>query len=186
MLTHQEIIKNIKPECEKTVNFLSKEMEKIRTGRASPALVEDIVIDCFGQKFPLKQLAAISTPEVKQILIQPWDPSYISSIVSSLERTGVGANPVVDKNTIRVNLPAITEDYRKELSRLVSEKQEEARKTIRKWREEAWNEIQDSFRDGKIREDDKFRAKDDLQDLVDEYGKKIEEIGERKKKEIEL
>jgi ribosome recycling factor len=185
-MTYQEIIQKIKPECEKAVNFLSMEMGKIRTGRASPALVEDIVVDCFGQKFPLKQLAAISVPEPRQIMIQPWDPSYIPGIVSSLQTTGIGSNPVVDKVSIRVNLPSITSDYRKDLLRLISEKQEDARKVIRKWREEAWNEVQIGFRESIIREDDKFRAKDDLQKLVDDYGKKIDELGEKKKTETEL
>jgi ribosome recycling factor len=90
----------------------------------------------------------------------------------------------VDKDLIRLSLPPLTEEYRKNLLKILSEKIEEARKTIRRWREEAWSEIQEKFREGKIREDDKFRAKDELQDLIDEYNQKIEAIGERKKKEI--
>jgi ribosome recycling factor len=181
---HQEIIDKIKPELEKVVSFLDREMAKIRTSRATPALVEDVVVDCFGQKFPLKQLAAISIPEPKQILIQPWDRSYIESITQALEKTGVGASPIVDKDTVRINLPPLTADYRSSLLRVISEKQEEARRTVRHWREEAWEEIQKKTKTGEIREDDKFRAKDELQELVDEYNEKIEEIGERKKKEV--
>lgn len=181
---YQEIIDKVKPEFDKVINFLERELLKIRTSRATPSLVEDVVVDCFGQKFPLKQLAAISTPETKQILIQPWDKSYIRGIVSALEKTGVGTNPVVDKDVIRINLPPLSEEYRKSLLRLISEKQEEARKTIRHWREEAWSEIQEKTKAGEIREDDKFRAKDELQELIDDYNKKIEEIGEKKKKEI--
>jgi ribosome recycling factor len=183
-MTYQEIIDKVRPEFDKVVNFLERELLKIRTSRATPSLVEDVVVDCFGQKFPLKQLAAISTPETKQILIQPWDKSYIGGIVSALEKTGVGANPIVDKDVIRINLPSLSEEYRKSLIRLISEKQEEARKTIRHWREDAWSEIQEKTKTGEIREDDKFRAKDELQELIDEYNKKIEEIGEKKKKEI--
>lgn len=181
---HKEIIDKIKPEMEKVINYLERELSKIRTSRATPSLVEDVVVDCFGQKFPLKQLAAISTPEAKQILIQPWDKSYIAGIVSALEKTGVGASPVVDKDVIRIILPPLSEEYRKSLLKLISEKQEEARRTIRKWREEAWEEIQGATKEGKVREDDKFRAKDELQDLVKEYNEKIEELGEGKKKEI--
>lgn len=183
-MEYEEIINRIKPELDKVIAFLDKELSKLRTGRASPALVEDVVIDCFGKKFPLKQLAAISIPESRQILIQPWDRSYIEGIVLALSKTGTGANPIVDKDAVRVNLPLLTEDYRKDLLRLVSEKQEEARTTIRRWREEAWNEIQAGFREGKIREDDKFRAKDELQDLLDDYNEKIEDIGEKKKKDL--
>jgi len=181
---YKEIINKIKPETDKVIVFLERELSKIRTGRANPSLVEDVVVDCFGQKFPLKQLAAISIPEAKQILIQPWDKSYIEGIVSALEKTGIGANPIVDREAVRINLPPLTEDYRKELNRLISEKQEEARKTIRKWREDAWAEIQEKTKTGEIREDDKFRAKDDLQELIEEYNKKIEEIGDKKRKEI--
>jgi len=132
----------------------------------------------------LKQLSAISIPEPRQILIQPWDRSYIEGIVKALSETGIGANPVVDKEAVRINLPPLSGDYRKSLLHLISEKQEEARRTIRKWREEAWDEIQERFREGKIREDDKFRAKDELQELVDEYNEKIEKMGEKKGKEI--
>jgi len=183
-MTHQEIIKKIEPELDKVINFLEKELAKFRTSRATPALVEDVVVDCFGQKFPLKQLAAISTPEPKQILIQPWDKSYIEGIVKALSETGVGANPIVDKEAIRINLPSLSEEYRLNLVRLIAEKQEEARRTVRKWREEAWEEIQEKFKTGEVREDDKFRGKDELQKLVDEYNEKIEAIGEKKKKEI--
>ncbi|MDO8424656.1 MAG: ribosome-recycling factor [bacterium] len=186
MEAYKEIISKIKPEFDKALMFFEKELAQIRTGRASPSLVENVVVDCFGQNLPLKQLAALSVPEPRQILIQPWDKSYIEGIVSALSKTGVAANPIVDKDVIRINLPPLNEEYRKDLSRLISEKQEEARKVMRKWRDEAWSEAQSQAREGKIREDDKFRAKDELQDLIDEYSKKIDEVGERKKKEVEL
>jgi len=182
---YKEIINKIRPELDKAISFLDRELAKIRTGRASPSLVEDIVVDCFGQKFPLKQLAAISTPGVRQILIQPWDKSYIEGIVRALEKTGIGVNPIVDKEVIRINLSPLSEEYRKELLRLLSQKQEEARKTIRRWREEAWDKIQEGYLEGKIREDDKYRGKDELQELINEYNEKIENLGEKKKKEIE-
>jgi len=184
MDSYKTIIQNIKPELDKVIGFLEKELSKIRTSRATPSLVEDVVVDCFGQKFPLKQLAAISTPEAKQILIQPWDKSYIEGIVSALEKTGIGANPIVDKDVVRINLPPLNEEYRKNLARTISEKEEQSRRTIRKWREEVWSEVQEKTKQGEIREDDKFRAKDELQELVDEYNKKIEELGENKKREI--
>lgn len=183
-INYKEIINKIKPELEKVINFLERELTKVRTGRASPSLVEDIEVECFGQKFPLKQLGVVSVPEARQILIQPWDASYIEGIVKALEKTGIGANPIVDKNLIRINLPSLSEEFRKELIRLISQKEEMAKKTIRRWREEAWNEIQEKFREGKISEDDKYRGKDDLQDLIDEYNKKIKEMVEKKKKEI--
>jgi len=165
IINYKEIINKIKPELDKVIAFLEKELAKLKGGRASPSLVEDVICDCFGQKFPLKQLAAISVPEPRQILIQPWDKSYIEGIVKALEKTGVGANPVVDKDIVRINLPPLTEDYRKNLLKILGEKKEEARK-------------------GETREDDKYRAKDEIQELVDQYNEKIEAIGERKEKEI--
>jgi len=183
-MDYKEIINKIRPEFDKVVSFLEREMAKIRTGRASPSLVEDIIVECFGQKFPLKQLAAISSPGPRQIIIQPWDKSYIEPIEKALSQSSLGTSPVVDKDLIRLSLPPLSEEYRKNLLRILSEKQEEAKKTVRRWREEAWDEIQEKFKEKEIREDDKFRAKDELQKLVDEYHKKIEEMGERKKKEI--
>ena len=184
MENYKTIIQNIEPEMEKVIVFLEKELSKIRTSRATPSLVEDVVVECFGQRFPLKQLAAISVPEPKQILIQPWDKSYMEGIVHALEKTGVGSNPIADKDVIRIILPPLNEEYRKSLSRIISEKEEQSRQTIRKWREEAWSEIQEKTKNGDIREDDKFKAKEELQELVDKYNKKIEELGKRKKEEI--
>lgn len=183
-MEYKQIIKKIKPEMDKVIAFLERELTKIRTGRASASLVEDIIVDCFGQKLPLKQLASISSPEPKQIVIQPWDKSYIEGIEKAISKSSLGIAPIVDKDTIRVSLPPLSEEYRKTLGRMLSEKQEEAKKTIRHWRGEAWEQVQNETRTGEIREDDKFRAKDELQKLVDEYNKKVEDIGERKKKEI--
>ncbi len=183
---YQKIINKIKPELDKVIVFLERELLKIRTGRATPSLVEDIEVDCFGQKFPLKQLAAISAPEFRQLLIQPWDKSYLEPIEKAISKSSMGASPVVDKDLIRLFLPPMNEDYRKSLLRILSEKQEDAKKTIRRWREQIWSEIQDGFRKGEIREDDKFKAKDKLQDLMDEYNQKIEEIRKRKEKEINI
>ncbi|OGZ26692.1 MAG: ribosome recycling factor [Candidatus Nealsonbacteria bacterium RIFOXYB1_FULL_40_15] len=185
-MNYKQITDKIKPELDKVIIFLGKEAEKLRAGRASASLVEDITIDCFGQKMPLKQLAAISVPEPKQIIIQPWDKSYLEPIEKGLSSSSIGINPIVDKDTIRLTLPPLTDEYRKGLLRMLSERQEEARKTIRHWRTQAWDEVQEKAKTGEIREDDKFKAKDELQKIVDEYGKKIDEIGENKKREIEL
>jgi len=181
---YQDIIKNIVPELDKVVEFFTNEVAKIRTGRASISLFEDIEVECFGQKFPLKQLASLSTPEPRQVVIQPWDASYLESIEKALSAAHLGASPVVAKDVIRVTMPPVSEEYRKNLLHVLSQKKEEARSTIRRWREEAWREVQDKTREGEIREDDKFRAKDELQEKVDEYQKKLDDIAERKEKEL--
>ena len=181
---HKEIINKIKPELDRAILFLEKEVAKIRTGRASPSLVEDMVVDCFGSKFPLKQLAAISSPEPKQLVIQPWDKSYIEGIEKALSSSTMGFSPVVDRDVIRIILPPLSEDYRKNLLKILAGLQEDVRKTIRHFREKAWDEVQEKTRAGEIREDDKFKAKEELQKIVDEYNEKVDEIGKRKEKEI--
>lgn len=182
---YEEIIKNIKPELQKVIDFLEKEIAKVRTNRVSASLVEDIEVNCFNQKFTLKQLAAISTPKPREIVVQPWDSSYLESIEKALfADKSLQASPVVDGEVVRINFPPLSTEYRETLLKLISQKKEESRQTIRRWRQEAWDKIQNFAREGKIREDDKFRAKDKLQELVDEYIEKIEAIIEKKKNEI--
>ena len=185
-MSYQEIIDKIKPELEKVITFLDRELSKIRLSGASISLIEDIEVDCFGQKMPLKQLGAISLPEPRQILIQPWDKSYIESIEKALNRASIGISPVVDKEVVRINLPPLNEESRNNLVKVISEKKENARQTVRHWREEAWKEIQDRFKEGEISEDDKYKGKDKLQELIDQYNKKIDEKADKKKKEVEF
>jgi ribosome recycling factor len=181
---YKEIINKVKPEFEKAVQFLEKEMMKIRTGRASTSLVEDIAVDYLGSKYSLKQLASISIPESRTIVIQPWDKSYMEPIQNAIINSNIGANPIADKDVLRLTLPPMSDEYRKNLIHLISEKTEEVKRTIRHYREEAWKQIQEGTKAGTIREDDKFRAKDELQEVIDEFHKKIDEMAEKKKKEI--
>ena len=183
-MSYQEIIDRIKPECDKVISFLEQEMSKIRTGRPSPSLVENIVVECFDQNMPLKQLGTITCSGARELAIQPWDKSYVEAIQKAISRSNTGASSVLDQDIIRVKFPPLTEDYRKSLIRILSEKKEEARATIRRWREDGWKEAQTGFQAGEIREDDKFKAKDKLQELVDEYNKKIEEMLKKKEEEI--
>lgn len=184
-MTRQDSINKIKPELDKVVEFFKKDITKIRTGSASPAIVEDVMVDVFGQMMPIKQLAAISCPERKQIVIQPWDKSYLEPLEKALQKAQLGASPVVDKDIVRVMLPPLTQDYRQTLVKLLSEKVEQTKQTIRRWREQAWSEIQEGVKQGVLREDDKFKGKDELQKLIDEYQKKVEDLAALKKKEVE-
>jgi ribosome recycling factor len=183
-ISYQEIIKKIKPECEKVISFLEKELQTIRTSRVSPALIENVEIEYFGQKFRLKQLAAISVSGPREITLSPWDNSYFEPILKTLEKKSLGGSLSVEKNVIKIIFPPLSEEFRKDLLRVLSEKKEQARQKIRKLREEAWGKIQTAFREGKLSEDDKYKGKDELQDLVDEYNEKIDEMCEKKEKEI--
>ncbi len=184
MQTYKEIIEKIKPELEKVIKFFEGELQKLRTSRASPSLIEDIEVNCFGSKFPLKQLGAISCSQSNQIVIQPWDKSYLEPIEKAIAQSGLGMSAVVDKNIIRLNLPLLTEEYRQSLIKNLNEKAEQARRTIRHWREIAWDGLQESFREKKITEDEKFRGKDELQKLIDQQNDSIKKLVERKKQEI--
>ncbi len=181
---YKEIVNKIKPELDKVISFFDGELLKIRTSRASPVLVEDIGVECFGNSYLLKQLSAISCPQSNQIVIQPWDKSYIEPIEKAISRSGLGLSPIVDKDIIRVNLPSLSEEYRKNLIKCLGEKAEQSKKTIRYWRDKSWDEIQKAFQEKKIREDDKFRGKDELQEIIDEYNEKVEKMVEKKRKEI--
>lgn len=183
-MSYKEFIDKVKPEFEKALKFLEGEIAKIRTSRANPSLVEDIEVTAFGSKFPLKQLGAISTPSTNQIAIQPWDVSYIEPIEKAISNSGLGMSAVVDKNIIRLNLPTLTEEYRQGLAKALNDKAEQARQTIRRLREDAWNKIQSAQKAKDISEDDKFRGKDELQKAVDQYNEKIKNLVEKKKNEL--
>ncbi len=183
-MSYKEFIDQVKPEFEKSFKFLEGELAKIRTSRASPALVEDIEVNAFGSKFSLKQLGAISTPSTNQLVIQPWDISYIEPIEKAIAQSGLGMSCAVDKNLIRLNLPMLTEEYRLALGKTLNEKAEQAKQVMRRQREDTWNKIQAAQKAKELSEDDKFRGKDELQKVVDDYQEKIKTLVEKKKNEL--
>jgi ribosome recycling factor len=138
----------------------------------------------FWSEISIKTVGISFDAESRQILIQTWDESYIEPIVKAILYSGLNLNPVVDQKSIRISFPPLSEEYRKDLLRILSQKREQARKTIRYWRQVVWDEIQEKFQAGEISEDDKYRGKDKLQDLIDEYNEKVEKLIEEKKKEI--
>jgi len=179
-----EIIKKTKVDFDKVIDFFKKDIASIRTGRASTSLVENIIVDSYGTKMPLKQVASINILGSRVISIQPWDKTLNQAIEKAIAQSDLGVNPSSDQDSINIFLPPLTEEFRVSLSKILNEKSEDARVALRKVREDAWKEIQDSFREGLIREDDKFRGKDELQKVVDEYNQKIDHITEKKRKEI--
>lgn len=183
-MSYKDFIDKVKPEFDKTYKFLEGELAKIRTSRASPALVEDIQVNAFGSMFPIKQLGAISTPSNNQIVIQPWDISYIEPIEKAIQQSGLGMSCAVDKNVIRLNLPMLTEEYRLSLGKTLNEKAEQAKQVMRRQREDTWNKIQQAQKDKLISEDDKFRGKDELQKVVDDFQERIKTLVEKKKNEL--
>jgi ribosome recycling factor len=177
------LIDNLKPELEKAIGHLKNELMKIKTSRATPAMVEDVEIDCYNQKLPLKQLASINVPQARMIVIQPWDESILSDIEKGLRKNS-GFSPIVDGKLIRVNIPSLNEEQRKEYVKIIADKSEEARISVRLHRESVWKEIQEMEKKGEIREDDKFRAKDELQKMIDDFNKKIDDLKKSKESEV--
>jgi len=166
------------------IEHLKKELTQIRTGRANPSLVENIMVDCYGTKTPLNQMANISVPDPKSLVIQPWDTNIIKEVEKSIQNSDLGLNPVNEGNQLRLPIPALTEERRKELAKVVGDKVETSKITIRNIREEIWKELKEMKNDGKISEDDMFAQQKELQKEVDEKNNEIKEIGENKEKEI--
>ncbi len=182
---YKQIIKKIDPEMQKSIEFLEGEVSKMHTGRVSPSLLEDVQVELFGQTFPMQQLGSISITGSRQLTIQPWDASYLEQIEKAIRRGDTSAQPVVDQEVVRVDYPPLSEEYRKEVHSKVKDLAEQVRQTIRKWRQKAWDEVQEKEREGAITEDDKYRAKEELQELVDTYNGKVEEIVEKKENELQ-
>ncbi len=181
---YKEQIESIKPEFEKALNYVTQKLMSVRTGRANPALVENTLVDVFGSKMPLKQLAAISIAQPKKLRVEPWDKSYIEPIARAIQ-ANTALSPVTDSNGVWISMPELTEDVRKDMIRTVGQIDDGAKKTIRKYRDETWSAIQKLEKEGQISEDNKFKAKDELQKVVDSYNQKIDELIKNKKKELE-
>ena len=179
-----DLISKKEPEFAKAVEHLKAELKTLRTGRASAQLVEHLEVEYYGVKTPLIQIAQITVPEPKQITIQPYDKNALKDIEKAVQTSNLGITPVNDGAFIRLNIPPMTEERRKELVKVVGQMAEKTRVSIRNVREEIWKDIQKQEKDGKISEDDKMRAKDDLQKAVDKYNDEVKKLAEAKEKEI--
>lgn len=182
------MIKDALRECEQrmkgAVEALEAELLGIRTGRASPALVERLLVDYYGTPTQLQQLATISAPEPQLLTIRPYDPSTIKEIERAIRASQLGLNPSNDGKIIRLVIPPLTEERRLELVKLVHRKVEEAKVAVRNCRRDTLEDLR-SFKDeGLISEDEFFRGRDDLQELTDRYIEKVEAVGKRKEDEI--
>jgi len=177
---YKEIIEKSKINFEKSATHFKENLGKVRTGRASTAMVDDLMVDYYGAKSPLKQVASVSVPEPRTIVISPWDKSMLALIEKAIKESDLGLNPMNDGQIIRINIPALTEERRKEFVKILNLEAEGARVAVRKLREDVWDEIQSLT----IGEDDKFQGKEKLQKVVEEYNILIEEIRKRKEAEI--
>ncbi len=168
----------------KTVASLKDDFAAVRTGRASASLFDKLRVDYYGEKTPLAQVANISIPEARLIVVQPWDRSMISEIEKAIRTSELSLNPSNDGKVIRIAIPSLTEERRKELAKHAKALAEEKRVAIRNIRRDCNDELKASLKDGELTEDDEARAAEDLQKLTDSYIKEINRLLEDKEKEI--
>jgi ribosome recycling factor len=180
----QEEINKIKEQLESVLENFQTELNNLRTNRANPSMVEDLEVDYFGARSPLKQVASISVADGQTIIIAPWNKDSLVDIEKAINESELNLTANNDGSMIRIVMPSLTEDRRRELVKLLGGKTEEARIRARQIREEIWDDIQRKEKENEITEDDKFKAKEDLQKLIDEYNKKIDELSDKKEKDI--
>ncbi len=174
----------LKERIKETQEWLIREYTSIRTGRATPVLLDGVQIDAYGSKMPISQVASISIEDPRTLQISPWDTTQIKEIEKAILEANLGVSPVVDDKGVRVFFPELTSERRVILMKLAKEKLEDARITLRKERDHTWNDIQVQEKEGAMSEDDKFRSKDEMQKHIDEANKKFDETFDKKEKEI--
>ncbi|HQE91246.1 MAG TPA: ribosome recycling factor [Anaerolineae bacterium] len=180
----KELMSETEDRMVKTVESMEEDFKSIRTGRASPALVERVTVEYYGMPTPLNQLAAISAPEPQMLLIRPYDPSSIAAIEKGILQADLGLNPGNDGHVIRVPVPRLTEERRRELVKVVKRRVEEGKVALRNIRRDALEELREYENEKLISEDDRKRGQDELQKLIDRYTEKVDEIGAHKEQDI--
>ncbi len=173
-----------KEQIYKSLEHLKQDISSLRTGRATPAIVEDILIEAYGTKQPVKSLASISVLDAKTLAIEPWDKSIIQALDTGLRMSDLGINPVNDGKLIRLPLPELSQERRQELIKVLHTKLESARIVLRKIREEAREDVDMQEEGGTISEDQKYKLHEEIEKMVKEGNEKIKEIGEEKEVEI--
>ncbi len=168
----------------RAIDAMERDLNVVRTGRASTSLVERLLVDYYGTQTPLNQLAGISVPEPHQIVIQPWDRGVLGAIEKAIIKSDIGLVPNVDGTVVRLNIPPLTEERRKELVRVVHKRMEEARVEIRNQRRDAAEAVKRQERDGEMGTDEAHRELDALQRLTDKYVADVDRIGQHKEQEV--
>ncbi|EKD99479.1 MAG: hypothetical protein ACD_22C00251G0004 [uncultured bacterium] len=175
---------DLKLKLQKSVDFLKTEISQIRTGRASPSLLEDIAVEAYGSKMKVKELGSISSIDPQNLVVSPWDKGLATAIAAAIRDSDLKVNPIVDNGNIRVPIPSLTEDRRKEFVKIASQKVEEAKNAMRNIRQEAMKDIDKEFLDKKLGEDEKFTAKDVVEKTVKEFVTQADDLGEEKKTDL--
>ena len=179
-----DCLKDAKNRMKKAVEALQEDLMSIRTGRASPALVERLRVDYYGTLTPLNQLAAISTPEPRLLVIRPWDPNALDEVEKAILRSELGLTPNNDGVVIRLPIPRLTEERRRDLSKVVGRRVEEGRVAVRNIRRDVQEDLRALEKEKLITEDDLYKGREKLQELHDQFIDQMDEIGKAKQQEI--
>lgn len=181
----EKVLKDVEVKMKKAVEALSRDLAAIRTGRATPALIEHIRVDYHGIATPINQLASISVPEAKMLMIQPWDRTMARNIEKAILKSDLGLNPTSDGNIIRISIPPLTEERRKELIKVVHKRVEESRITLRNIRRDGIEQLRLAEKNKEISQDQYARAADQMQKLIDDYVQKANLVGADKEREVQ-
>ncbi|MEX0773118.1 MAG: ribosome recycling factor [Balneolales bacterium] len=173
-----------KMEMDEAINFLKRELSHIRAGKASPSLLDGIKVDYYGASVPLNQLANVTAPEARMLVVEPFDKSGIADIDKAIRSSGLGLNPQNDGTLVRIPLPILSEERRQELVKVARDKSEQARVSVRNGRRDANDSTKKTVKKESLPEDSRFEAEEEVQKLTDKYNKIIEELLEAKEKEI--
>ncbi|BCU82075.1 ribosome-recycling factor [Polycladomyces abyssicola] len=180
----EPVKKQASDKMEKAIQVLKKDLAALRAGRATPALLDKVVVEYYGSEMPVNQLANISTPDPRTLVIQPWDKSALAEIERAIMKSDLGLTPSNDGNVIRINLPALTQERRAELVKVVKKTGEEAKVAIRNIRRDANDEIKKLEKNGDISEDESRRGQDEIQKLTDKFIQEADKVVAAKEKEI--
>ncbi|HNS71302.1 MAG TPA: ribosome recycling factor [bacterium] len=178
------LISDIKTKASKSIEFLNTELSQIRTGRASPSIIENVMVDAYDSKMSVKELASITVIDSQNLVVSAWDKSLLKSISKAIRESGLGLNPIDDVDKIRIPVPSLSEERRVELTKTVSSKVEECKNSIRNIRQEAMKDIEKDFSEKKIGEDDKYSQKEAVEKTIKEIIEQAENIGNKKKEEL--
>lgn len=179
-----DVIEELQEKMEGSIEAFKRELVKIRTGRASLSLLDGIKVDAYGSSLPLEQVGTLTIPESRMIMIAPWDPQMLAVIEKAIMASDIGLTPANDGKVIRLNIPQLTEERRKELVKQVKKISEEFKVAIRNIRREANDTLKKQKKDKDITEDDMFRLQDEAQKETDQYIKEIDDIATGKEKEV--
>ena len=180
----ESIFQETRDSMKKSIDALKNDLKKVRTGRASLSILDDIRVNYYGTLTPLNQMASLSVPESRLITIQPWDVSVIKEVEKAILKSGLGLTPSNDGKVIRISIPPLTEERRKQLVKSIYKKSEEHKVSIRNVRRDANDLLKSLKKDGEISEDDAFKGQDQIQTITDEYIKIVDDVCKEKEKEI--